>query len=165
MVSPSMTLAPRTPWTGWQARPRAKRPRRRRERLAFFLLGIQELGELHPGEALVFAVDTAAVLLAVEAQVPGELAALREKGAQVGVEEGDACLLGYRLAHFLQEPVVLVGGDEEGGGKGVQALLPGLPGRPSQAQAEALDTSVPLPAHHPAQEVHQVITRGLYEGQ
>src|SRR3972149_860345 len=102
MVSPSMTLAPRTPWTGWQARPRAKRPRRRRERLAFFLLGIQELGELHPGEALVFAVDTAAVLLAVEAQVPGELAALGEEGPQVSIEEGDARLPGHLLPHLLQ---------------------------------------------------------------
>jgi len=73
--------------------------------------------------SLGFAEDAATVFLHVEFEFAADFPGFPVSPAEVLVVEGDACFSADFLANLLEEIVFLVGGDEEGCGVGVEALL------------------------------------------
>ena len=75
--------------------------------------------------AFPFAVDTAAVLLAVEPERLGQMATIGIAFPEVGIEEFQVLFMGNLVADFMDDIMLLVGADEQGGGESAEALLPG----------------------------------------
>ena len=89
-------------------------------------------------EAFVFAEAAAAVGLAVEVLLPGEIVRAPVKGTEVAVEEGDVELPGDAFGDAADDVVVLVGAAEEGSGEGIEAAFAGAAGSVGESEGVAV---------------------------
>ncbi len=79
--------------------------------------------------AVLLGKNAAAILLHVEAKLPGPLVSLPEIGAEIPVEEGDAVPLRGGAGSCGDGLMVLVGAGKQGGGESCKAVLCGVAGR------------------------------------
>jgi hypothetical protein len=107
--------------------------------------------------AFPLAVDAAAVLLAVEVKRFGNMAAVRIPLAEVGVEEFNMRFLCYTGADFADKLMLLMGTDEQGGGKGAEVLFSGNIGSFPEAHLKAMAAAVSLMPDHPPEVIYKVI--------
>ena len=79
---------------------------------------------------------------------PGKLLSGAEIGAEIPVQELHAVLRRRPLGHLPHQLVLLVGADEQGGRKAVEAALGGLTGSLKQAHFVAFDAPPRNVLHH-----------------
>ena len=84
------------------------------------------------------AVDAAAVLLAVEVEWFGQVATVRISFAEVGIKKCYSCFFSDAGPDFADEVVLLVGADEQGGGKSAEVLFAGKLRSPGKTHPEAV---------------------------
>ena len=121
------------------------------------------LGEPFPvpldllGVPVLLGEDTAAVLLHIEAQLPGLGLPLPEAGAEIPVEEPHAIACRERLSRPADALVVLVGADQEGGGEVGEAVFRGEAGGLLQAGGVAVGAPVLDVPRHRLDEAPQAV--------
>jgi len=80
---------------------------------------------LYVGVAFPLAVNTAAVLLAVDVKRLGQVAAIRVVFPEVGIQELYTLFLSQFFADFAEQLMLLMGADEQGGGESTEVHLAG----------------------------------------
>ena len=112
------------------------------------------------GVAFPFAVNAAAVLLAVEIERLGQVATIRVVLPEVGVKEFDTLFLCQFATDFSKKAMFLVGADEQGGSESVEAHLAGSFSRFGEAQVEAVLTATGFVPGYPAEVFNHIVTIG-----
>ena len=75
--------------------------------------------------AFPLTVDTAAVLLAVKVKRLGQVATIRVAFPEVGIQEFYTLFLSQFIADFMEQVMLLMGADEQGGGESAEVHLAG----------------------------------------
>ncbi len=117
------------------------------------------------GIAFPFAINAAAVLLAVEIERFGQVATIRVALAKVGIKEFYALFFCQLAADFPKKVMFLVGADEQGGGKSAEAHLSGGFRRLGQSQIETVLAALGFMSYHPAEVFNHVVTIGYSQRQ
>lgn len=123
-----------------------------------------EQSDFHLSIAFPLAVDAATVSLVVEAEFPGQAVALSEARTKILVVEPYFLFFSKLLSQILQQSVLLIRTDEQGGCKSFEAVYLSNLGGFLQPQPVAIGAAVALMTYHSLKVFEHIVAFSYDEG-